>query len=67
MSTQTMVDAIDAAILAILTGAQEYRLPTGAMVRRADLGALQKLRETYSAQLNSETAGSVTCVEWADR
>ena len=67
MTTQAMLDAVDAAIMAILGGAQEYQLPSGARVKRADLGQLHKMRETYSAQLAAEESGSVTCVEWAGR
>ena len=55
--TQADVDALDAAQLAIATGAQEYTLPNGFTVKKANLSEIGKLRDKWQAEVLASAAG----------
>lgn len=55
--TQADVDALDAAQLAIATGAQEYTLPNGFTVKKANLADIGKLRNQWQAEVLAAAAG----------
>lgn len=54
------LEQIDKAIAAVMVGGQEYR-QEGRLVRRADLSALQKMRQQLIAEI-AEASGSNTAI-----
>lgn len=65
MTTQEQLDEINAAVTAVLTGAQEYKIGWRT-VRRADLPGLLKERQRLEDKLTKET-GQVVSVGYFDR
>lgn len=65
MTTQDQLDQVNAAITAILSGAQEYRIGTRT-IRRAELSALFAERQRLENSL-AEESGYTTTVAVFDR
>lgn len=60
MTTQELLDSVQAAITAIEGGAQEYRIGSR-VVRRADLRTLYQREEDLLARLQNEGGGGSMC------
>lgn len=76
MSAQTLLDSTNAAIAALLTAltdvnCQEYQLPDGRRVRRAEfattIDALQRLRKTLQGEISATSRPRVTLGRLARR
>lgn len=65
MTTQEQLDQVNAAISAILGGAQEYWVGTR-RIRRGDLSVMMAERRRLEAKLADESGGSVA-VTYFDR
>lgn len=59
MTDSELLTKIDAAITAILEGAQEYRLPSGRLVKKADLKELWSMRKEVEARIASDADGGL--------
>jgi hypothetical protein len=57
-TTKDMLDSVNAAIMAIAVGGQSYKIGSRSLTR-ADLKQLYNIKNDLTAQLQSETSGSL--------